>query len=180
MLVFIATTSYDEIPQKYLDDCKEILDDILSDNDLIFGACRRGIMGLAYNSAKTNHRKIIGVCPTAYQDDFDGADYDEKIITPTITEATDIMLERSDAVLVLPGGFGTIYEFSQAIQNILCGAYSKPIIIYNSQGFFDNLLEHIKKLKTEKFVDSKTLKLFKVVSTKSDLLKIFATKNHSN
>ena len=173
MLVFIATTSYDDIPQKYLDDCKDILNNVLSNNDLIFGACGRSVMGLAYNSAKAHHRKIIGVCPTAYQDDFDGADYDEKIITPTITEATNIMLERSDIILVLPGGFGTIYEFSQAIQNMLCGAYSKPIIIYNSHGFFDNLLEHIKKLQTEKFVDDKTLKLFKVVSTKSDLLKLF-------
>ena len=173
MLVFIATTSYDDIPQKYLDDCKDILSDILSKNDLIFGACRRGIMGLAYDSAKTNNRKIIGACPAAYQDDFKGADYDEKIITPTIAEATNVMLERSDVVLVLPGGFGTIYEFSQAIQNMLCGAYSKPIIIYNSNGFFDNFLEHIKKLQTEKFVDDKTLKLFKVVSTKSDLLKLF-------
>ena len=173
MLVFIATTSYDDIPQKYLDDCEDILNNVLSNNDLIFGACRRSIMGLAYNSAKANHRKIIGVCPTAYQDDFEGADYDEKIITPTIAEATNVMLERSDIILVLPGGFGTIYEFSQAIQNTLCGTYLKPIIIYNLHGFFDSLLEHIKKLQTEKFVDDKTLKLFKVVSVKSDLLKLF-------
>ncbi len=172
MLLFIATTSYDDIPQKYLDDCKDVLDTILKDKDLIFGACRRSIMGLAYNAAKANNRKIIGICPKAYQDDFEGAEYDEKVVTKTIAEATDTMLERCDKIIILPGGFGTLYEFSQAIQNMLCGEYSKQIIIYNSCGFFDDLLDRIQKLKQQKFVDDKTLKLFKVADTKSELVKL--------
>ena len=67
MKIFIGCSANNNIPEKYIKDCKEYLKNILKENDLIFGACNDGLMGISYRIAKKNKRNITGICPEIYK-----------------------------------------------------------------------------------------------------------------
>ena len=52
MKLFIGCSSTNNIPDKYLKDCSNYLDELLRENDIVFGGCSTGLMGLAYNITK--------------------------------------------------------------------------------------------------------------------------------
>ena len=56
MNLFIGASSCETIPNKYIDDCTILLEELLKNNDLVFGAYDKGLMGVAYKAAKKNKR----------------------------------------------------------------------------------------------------------------------------
>ncbi|MBP5656720.1 TIGR00730 family Rossman fold protein [Candidatus Saccharibacteria bacterium] len=163
MLLWVQCGANDGIPEKYVDDCQKILDELMRDNDLIFGAVNHGIMGYSYRSALKNGRKIIGSSPKVYEDDFRELECSEEITTEGILESTEVMIDRCDAIVVMPGGFGTLYEFFLVIQKAICGEFKKKVVIYNSCGFFDDILKYLDRLMKEGFISEKHMLYFSVV-----------------
>lgn len=152
MKLFIGCSSRNEIPQNYLEDCENLLEIIFKENnDLVFGACNNGIMGLSYKKATKYNRETIGICPVAYKEDLLELNCTTEILTNTISERTDKAIELSDAIIFLPGGVGTAYELLSAIEYKRSGEFNKPIIIYNSNNFFDEILEFLEKIYREQF-----------------------------
>ncbi len=96
---------------------------------------------------------------------------DEKIITKSVNERTDNMIEKADILLFLPGGIGTIYELFTAIEKKRNNEYDKPIYIYNETGFFDDILQILDKIYKEKFSSSKDGKNYEVINERNRLLK---------
>ena len=156
MKIFVACSSSNDIPEKYIEDCKKYLSILLKENDLVFGAYNEGLMKIAYEIALKNKRKIIGVCPKAYKKDIENLILNEKTITENISERTEKLIEKSDACIFLPGGTGTLQELFTALE-IKCGKeMNKAIIIYNSNNYYDNILKMLDKIQHEKFIN-KTL-----------------------
>ena len=172
MLLCIACSAEKGIPRKYINDCKRILDEIMRENDLIFGASNCGIMGIAYRAAKLNQRKVIAVCPKFYRDSLSELECDQEILTERVLESTEIMVDKCDALIFMPGGLGTLYEFFLAIQGIICEEHTKPIIVYNSCGFYDDILNFLVKIKGKKFMTEKTFSSFKVANNITELKKL--------
>lgn len=151
MKIFIGCSSSNNIPKEYIDDCKRLLDELMEKNDLVFGACNSGLMGIAYNTTLSAGGNITGICPEAYKDDFKSLECNTEITTKSVSERTDNMISLSDALVFLPGGIGTIYELFTAIESKRCHEFDKPIVIYNANGYFDKLLEFMDKIYGEKF-----------------------------
>lgn len=152
MKLFIGCSSRNEIPKKYENDCKKYLNELFKyKNDLIFGACSTGLMGLSYSIAKENDREVIGICPKAYKKDLLDLNCTKEIITNSISERTDKVIKQSDAIIFLPGGIGTTYELFTAIESKRSKEFDKPIVIYNSNNFFDKLIDFLDKTYEEKF-----------------------------
>ena len=151
MKLFIGCSSSNDIPTEYFNDCKVLLEELMKENDLVFGACNSGLMGLAYNTTLKANGNITGICPEAYKDDFKTLKCDTEITTKSVSERTDTVISSSDALIFLPGGIGTIYELFTAIESKRCHEFNKPIVIYNSNGYFDKLLEFMDKVYSEKF-----------------------------
>ena len=106
MRIFVGCSASEEIPNKYREDSKELLNELFKqENDLVFGACNSGIMADAYNIALDNKRDIVGICPEAYIHDFKELKCTEEIITKNVNERTDGLIRESDVLLFLPGGF---------------------------------------------------------------------------
>ena len=63
------------------------------------------------------------------------------------------MIRESDALIFLPGGIGTIYELFTAIESKRNKEFDKPIIIYNSNNYFDKLLLFLDYLYNQNFTD---------------------------
>lgn len=151
MKIFVGCSSKNEIPDKYKKDCEKLLEKILIDNDLIFGAYNSGLMGIAYHQALKNKREIIGICPDSYKDDFNDLKCSKEIITKNVSERIDKLILESDICLFLPGGIGTINELFLAIESKRSHEFDKPIVIYNSCGFYDELLLFLDKVYNESF-----------------------------
>ena len=174
MNVFVCCSAYKDIKKEYLDDCEQVLNELLKDNDLVFGACETGLMGLAYNIAKKNGRKVTGICPGIYKGAFKKIKCDKEIVSSDMMDSTRQILARSDAIVILPGGFGTAYEIFIAIQTKICKEHSKPIIIYNSRGFYNNLIGFTEDIYKEEFATSDYKNNYLVANTKEEVLKLLS------
>ncbi|MBS5720143.1 MAG: LOG family protein [Clostridium sp.] len=170
MKLFIGCSSSNDIPTEYFNDCKVLLEELMKENDLVFGACNSGLMGLAYNTTLKANGNITGICPEAYKDDFKTLKCDTEITTKSVSERTDTVISSSDALIFLPGGIGTIYELFTAIESKRCHEFNKPIVIYNSNGYFDKLLEFMDKVYSEKFSGFKDKRNYLVTDSISSIL----------
>ena len=170
--IFIGCSSSNDIPEKYRDDCRHLLEELFKkENDLVFGASANGLMGLSYNVALNNKREIIAICPKAYQKDLDDIECIE-ILTNNISERTDKLIELCDTLLFLPGGIGTIYELFTAIESKRNNEYDKPIIIYNCHNYYDEWLKVMDKIYEEKFSKTSDKNSYVVVDSKEKVLDI--------
>lgn len=170
MNLFICCSANENTTKEHLDDSKKVFEKILENNNLVFGVCNSGIMGLAYKIAKKNHRKIIGICPTFYSEWFQKLQCDIEIETTTMIDSTMKIIENSDAIIVMPGGFGTIYELFVSIQTKICEEHNLPIIIYNSCGYYDNLIKFIKDMYQNNYAKESIQSKYKIANNLEELI----------
>ena len=76
---------------------------------------------------------------------------DEKYLVPTIEERKKTIIEKADAFLILPGGYGTLEEISTILGGRVNKLFDKPIAFLNLDGFYDNLFSFFSIVKKEKF-----------------------------
>lgn len=171
MKLFIGCSSSDEIDKIYFEESKNLLDILFKDNDLVFGADDTGLMGLSYQIAKKNHRKIIGVCPKIYKDDFKKMDCDVEVVADGVGDRTSKAIENSDALIFLPGGVGTVYEFFTTLESKRCHEHDKPIIIYNCCGYFDKMISMLNSMYDDGFTRDYVKNLYYVCDCIEDVLK---------
>ena len=84
---------------------------------------------------------------------------------------TDKAIELSDAIIILPGGIGTIYELLTAIECKRSCEFDKPIIIYNSCGYYDKMLELLELTYNEDFALRIVEENYYVCNNASDAIK---------
>jgi len=107
---------------------------------LVFGGGGLGLMGDVARAALDGGSTIQGIMPAFLQALEPEVSPQEKlIVTPHMQERKTLMLEMSDAFLVLPGGLGTFDEFFEVVTEAQLGVHDKPIIVVNVGGYFDAL-----------------------------------------
>ena len=114
----------------------------LSDMNIVYGGSRLGMMYACASSVKLHGGKIFAVMPERLYELGVGnpEDCEEFIITTGMRERKAKMDEMSDAVIALAGGFGTLEEISEMIVQKQLGYNRKPIIILNTDGFYNSLI----------------------------------------
>ena len=156
MNIAVCCSSSNDINRKYLESSKRLLQLIFKgNNNLVFGAMDSGIMGIAYRVAKQNNRKVIGIAPEIYKEDFKELDCDKEILTKNVNDRTDELINNSDILIFLPGGIGTLYELMTAIEMKRSKEFDKPIILYNATGFFNDIIHMLDKTYAQNFTDFK-------------------------
>lgn len=178
MKLFIGCSSSDDIPQKYIEDCNKMIQALMVNNDLVFGAYNYGLMKLAYNNTLKLGGNIIGICPEAYKDDLKELNCNEEIITKSVNERTDNLISKSDALIFLPGGIGTICELFVAIDSKRCHEFNKPIVIYNSNGYFNKLLDFMEKMYSENFSKVKDKDNYLITDSIDEILSYIRSYNN--
>jgi uncharacterized protein (TIGR00730 family) len=108
---------------------------------LVYGAGDRGLMGEAARAMQEAGGRILGVIPQHLVDwEVGKSDLDEYFVTETMHERKKLMFERSDAVIALPGGTGTLDELIEVLTWRQLGLHGKPIVLVNLAGYWDPLL----------------------------------------
>jgi len=114
---------------------------------LVYGAGDVGLMGRVANAVQDAGGHTFGVIPTHLMDREVGKrDLDSFVITETMHERKKVMFMNADAVVVLPGGAGSLDEFFEALTWRQLGLHNKPLILLNIGGFWDPLyalLRHV-------------------------------------
>ncbi len=170
MEIFVGASSNENIPQKYVEDCQDMLSEVLKDNNLVFGAYDKGLMGVAYRLAKENKKLVTGICPNVYKESLRSLNCDKALITNSITDSTMSIYKTSDAMIFLPGGFGSIYEFFTAIYCKICKEIDIPVILYNSCGFYDKLISFMQDIINENLVRESEQGKFYIANNKEEVL----------
>lgn len=117
---------------------------------LVYGGGSHGLMGALAKSVHAHGGTIVGVIPEFLRArEVAFADADELIVTADMHTRKQVMFERADAFVALPGGIGTLEELVEQLTWSQLGRHRKPIAIANINGFWDplcELLDHMKKL----------------------------------
>jgi uncharacterized protein (TIGR00730 family) len=125
---------------------------ILAENKirLVYGGGSLGLMGAVATSVLDHGGEVTGIIPeflTGKERKLTRAQ--EVIVTDDMHERKQIMFERADAFVALPGGIGTLEELVEQMTWAQLGRHHKPILIVNVAGFWDPLcvlLDHMKTL----------------------------------
>lgn len=114
---------------------------------LVYGAGDVGLMGLVARATQDAGGETFGVIPVhLMQMEVGKRDLTRFIVTENMHERKKVMFMNSDAVVVLPGGAGTLDEFFEVLTWAQLGLHSKPMVLLNTAGFWDplmNLIDHV-------------------------------------
>jgi uncharacterized protein (TIGR00730 family) len=125
---------------------------ILADNGirLVYGGGAVGLMGALADSVLDHGGEVTGVIPDFLVNrEHMLVRVQERIITRDMHERKRTMFERADAFVALPGGIGTLEELVEQMTWAQLGRHKKPILVLNTEGFWDPLLallDHMEKL----------------------------------
>jgi uncharacterized protein (TIGR00730 family) len=121
---------------------------------LVYGAGDRGLMGEAARGAQEAGGRILGVIPQHLVDwEVGKRDIDEYFVTETMHERKKLMFDRSDAVIALPGGTGTLDELIEVLTWRQLGLHAKPTVAVNLQGYWDPLLRLVDHIIAQGFAE---------------------------
>lgn len=151
---------YGAASQKIEDKYKDAVEELgylmaLRGHDLVFGAGASGVMGAVARGVKRGRGKVTGVIPEFFRDEQIEAVFqqcDELIYTKSMHERKMTMESLSDAFVVAPGGIGTMEEFFETLTLKQLSRHTKPIALYNIDGFFNYLESFMYVTKEKKFI----------------------------
>ena len=120
---------------------------------LIYGGGNNGLMGVVAQATAQAGGRVVGVIPQALVDkEVARLECDELHVVQTMHERKQMMAERADAFLAIPGGIGTLEEFFEVWSWRQLGYHDKPIGLLSVQGFFDGLIGFLSKATDHGFI----------------------------
>lgn len=134
--------------QELVDKVRELGNWIGSNNHtLVYGGSKCGLMGELAESCLLANGKVIGVEPQFFIDaGFDYPDITKLIVTNDMTERKTKMIELGDVFIAFPGGTGTLEEVSEVMSKITLKHLNKSCILYNLNGYYDDLKNLLNKM----------------------------------
>jgi uncharacterized protein (TIGR00730 family) len=120
---------------------------------LVYGGGRNGLMGIVANATLEAGGRVVGVIPRALvENEWAHDDCTELHIVETMHERKQMMAERADAFLALPGGIGTFEEFFEVWTWRQLGYHNKPIGLLNLNGYYDTMLNFLNSVVGHQFM----------------------------
>jgi cytokinin riboside 5'-monophosphate phosphoribohydrolase len=163
-MLCVYCSSSDRVDPKYFAAAEEIAREMVRRGwGLVYGGGRSGLMGAVARTVKSGGGRVVGVIPgfmKAKELAFDEAD--ELITVVTMRERKLLMEARADAFLALPGGWGTLEELMEILTLRQLDVIRKPCVLFNQDGFYDDLLRFFERMINERFNQASNLNLFSV------------------
>ncbi|MDX7988282.1 TIGR00730 family Rossman fold protein [Xenorhabdus sp. 12] len=126
------------------------------DITLVYGGASVGIMGTVADTVLKAGGKVIGVIPTLLEErEISHKNLSELHVVETMHQRKSKMIELAEGFVALPGGFGTLEEFSEVFTWSMIGLNNKPCGLLNINEFYDPLIAMIDKMADEQFLQEK-------------------------
>lgn len=140
---------------------------------IVFGGHDAGLMHAVSKAAKEAGGQVIGVVPRKIDEMGRLSPYlDVHIPTENLTDRKDLMMEHSDAFIILPGGIGTLDELFTVAAAVTLKYHEKPIILWNMKGFWDSLIACMDDLQAKGVIRGRWQDYIYVASDLTDIEQI--------
>ena len=138
---------------------------------LVYGGGSLGLMGETARSVLEHGGHVTGIIPEFLSDrEKMLEDVQELIVTQDMHERKRLMFDRSDAIVALPGGIGTLEELVEQLTWSQLGQHVKPICLGNIDGFWQPLLGLLEHMRGESFIRNGLEVDFLVANTADDIV----------
>lgn len=125
---------------------------------LVYGAGDVGLMGAVARAVQDAGGETFGVIPEhLVQMEVGKVDLTAYVVTETMHERKKVMIMNADAVVMLPGGAGSLDEFFEALTWRQLGLHGKPIVLVNTDGYWDPLRAMMDHVVEQGFADASLL-----------------------
>ncbi len=146
---------------------------------LVYGGGSGGLMGVVADAVLENGGEVTGIIPSfmeAWEVQHKGLT--ECIVVDSMHVRKQLMAEKADAVIALPGGWGTLDELFEILTWRQIGLHKMPIGLLNTNGFYDDLLVMLDKMVTEGFVREANAKFLIIDDNIESLLEKLRNDSH--
>lgn len=168
--VTIFCAASDKIPEVFFRETEELTRLLIKNNfGIVYGGGSIGLMGQVAQTALEFNGNIIGVIPQFMMDvEWGNPNIKDMRITETMAERKKMLIDLADAIVVLPGSTGTMDELFDALSDKKLGLLWKPIIVLNTEGFYNGLQLQLKTMSDLNFMTEKHLNTITFVNTPSE------------
>lgn len=124
-----------------------------NDIGLVYGGGSLGLMGEVARATLENGGRVTGIIPQfLVEKEAMLRDVDEVIVTENMHQRKQLMFDRSDAFVALPGGIGTLEELVEQLTWVQLGRHTKPVVVANIDAFWTPFLSLLTHMKTDTFI----------------------------
>lgn len=142
-----------------------------SNVELIYGGGGVGVMGAVARAVLAEGGRVTGIIPKFLTEiEVEFKEVSELIVTESMHARKQLMFERSQAFVALPGGIGTVEETIEMLTWAQLGRHSNPIIIANLNGFWDPMIELLDHIIKAGFARSSIRRIYSVVDKVEDII----------
>ncbi|WP_319824116.1 TIGR00730 family Rossman fold protein [Thalassovita sp.] len=141
---------------------------LLAENEwrLVYGAGDVGLMGAVARAAQSAGGETFGVIPMhLVKWEVGKTDLTRYIVTENMHERKKVMYMNSDAIIVMPGGAGSLDEFFEVLTWRQLKLHEKPILLLNTDGYWQPLMTLMHHVVNQGFADASLLEFITVVDT---------------
>jgi uncharacterized protein (TIGR00730 family) len=143
--------------------------------ELVYGGGHVGLMGALADEALAHGGRVVGVIPERLmRPEVAHQGLTELTIVDSMHTRKQTMALRSDAFIVLPGGFGTLEEMFEMLTWLQLRLQAKPVGLLNVEGYFDSLLQFLEHAAGEGFIRHEHRALLRVERTPARLLSLLS------
>lgn len=174
--ITVFCSSSHQLDQHFYDDAS-LIGQWIGQHDctLVYGGSACGTMEVVARSTKENGGKVHGIIPERFAAKNMASEYaDEVTVTVDMHERKRLLLAQSDAVVVLPGGAGTMDEFFDAYVSRKLGYIQAPIIVCNTTGFFNPMLAQLERCYADRFASPLEVGMYQVADDAAHCCRILS------
>ena len=170
--ICIFASSSEKLDKIYYNDAYNLGVEIAKNNfNIVYGGSNLGLMGEVTQAAKSHGSEITGVMPEKlYNFGIHPGDCTKFILTKGMRERKAKMDELSQALIAIAGGFGTLEELSEMLVQKQLGYNNKPIVILNTNGFYNNLINFFNDIINKNFAPKETSNLYYIAKTPKEAI----------
>lgn len=140
---------------------------------VVYGGGRVGLMGIVADAALAAGAPVVGIIPEHIQAlEVDHTGLSELHVVDSMHTRKAMMVARSDAFVILPGGLGTLDEAFEIITWRQLKLHDKPIVIVNEDGYWNPLLALLDHIRATGFGRGDIDRLYTVVESAADVLPV--------
>ncbi len=168
--VYCASSS--QCDRHYLETAEQVGRELASKSlTVIYGGGGVGLMGALADGVLAQGGVIVGVIPQFMKElEWAHPGVGDMRVVRDMHERKRNMIEEADAFIALPGGSGTLEELLEAITWKRLGLHRAPILILNTKGFYDPLLEQLRACVDGRFMDRRHLEMWTALQDVGEIL----------
>lgn len=170
--VTIYCASSSNIPSKYFDAAEEVAKLLVNSGyGIIYGGGATGLMGKVADTVLKLNGSVKGIIPS-FMKEIEWVHLGVKEMTQVenMHQRKALLIQNTEAVIALPGGTGTLEELYEVVTLKKLGMFPYPIVLLNTDGYYDPLKKMAEKMASENFMQEKHLDMWEIVDSPEQVL----------